>query len=86
MLEEDPRCSTQNPMFSKIDQPGVGEHLVPGSTLSIGGPADSDRNAHRAPILGEHTEQVLADDLKLTAAEIGNLVDQGLVLTTETDS
>tara|TARA_B100000029_G_scaffold417674_1_gene422416 strand:+ start:11554 stop:12774 length:1221 start_codon:yes stop_codon:yes gene_type:complete len=86
MLEEDPRCSTQNPMFSKIDQPGVGEHLVPGSTLSFGGPAESDRNALRAPILGEHTEQVLADDLKLTAAEIGNLVDQGLVLTTETDS
>ncbi len=84
MLEEDPRCSTQNPMFSKIDQPGVGEHLVPGSALSFGGPAESDRNALRAPMLGEHTEQVLADDLKLTAAEIGNLVDQGLVLTTET--
>ena len=24
MLDEDPRCSTENPMFSEIDQPGVG--------------------------------------------------------------
>ena len=81
MLEEDPRCSTENPMFSKIDQPGVGRHLVPGSPLSFGGPLADDRNALKAPLLGEHTEQVLADDLKLSSVEIGNLADHGLIFT-----
>ena len=81
MLDEDPRCSTENPMFSKIDQPGVGTHLVPGSPLSFGGPQVDDRNALTAPLLGEHTEQVLADNLKLSSAEIGNLVDHGLIST-----
>ena len=81
MLDEDPRCSTENPMFSSIDQPGVGRHLVPGSPLSFGGPLAGDRNALEAPLLGEHTEQVLADNLKLSAAEIGNLADHDLIFT-----
>jgi len=81
MLDEDPRCSTENPMFSKIDQPGVGRHLVPGSPLAFGGPIENDRNVLKAPLLGEHTEQVLADDLKLSSVEIGTLVDQGLIYT-----
>lgn len=68
-------------MFSKIDQPGVGRHLVPGSPLAFGGPIENDRNVLKAPLLGEHTEQVLADDLKLSSVEIGTLVDQGLIYT-----
>ena len=68
-------------MFSEIDPPGVGTHLVPGSPLSFGGPEVDDRNALKAPLLGEHTEQVLADNLKLSSAEIGNLADQGLIST-----
>ena len=86
MLDEDPRCSTQNPMFSKIDQSEVGEHLVPGSPLSFGGPLESDRNSLPAPTLGEHTEEILADNLKLTSVEIGVLADKGLISTTKTDS
>ena len=86
MLDEDPRCSTQNPMFSKIDQSEVGEHLVPGSPLSFGGPLESDRNSLPAPTLGEHTEEILADNLKLTSVEIGVLADKGLISITKTDS
>jgi len=33
----------------------------------------------RAPILGEHTEEVLADVLALSATEIGRLRDAGVV-------
>ena len=66
-------------MFSEIDQPGVGRHLVPGSPLSFGGRQGDDRNALKAPLLGEHTEQVLADNLKLSSVEIGNLADNGLM-------
>ena len=59
----------------------MGTHLVPGSPLSFGGPLVEDRNALKAPLLGEHTEQVLADNLKLSSVEIGNLFDQGLIFT-----
>ena len=48
---------------------------------SFGGPLADDRNALKAPLLGEHTEQVLADDLKLSSVEIGNLADHGLIFT-----
>ena len=35
---------------------------------------------------GEHTEEILADNLKLTSVEIGVLADKGLISTTKTDS
>ena len=52
MLDEDPRCSTGNPMFAEADQPGVGGHLVPGSPLAFGGPEATERGAVAAPRLG----------------------------------
>jgi 2-methylfumaryl-CoA isomerase len=79
MLDEDPRCSTANPLFAALDQPGVGRHLVPGSPLAFAG--NDDRGSATAPRLGEHTEQVLADDLGLGAAEVTALVDRGVVAT-----
>ncbi|MDP6975684.1 MAG: CoA transferase [Acidimicrobiales bacterium] len=79
MLEEDPRCSTANPLFAALDQPGVGRHLVPGSPLAFAG--NDDRGSATAPRLGEHTEQVLAEDLGLGAAEVSALVDSGVVAT-----
>ena len=45
-----------------------------------------DRNSLPAPTLGEHTEEILADNLKLTSVEIGVLADKGLISTTKTDS
>ena len=79
MLDEDPRCSTGNPMFAQVDQPGVGVHLVPGSPLAFGGPEATERGAVTAPRLGEHTEAVLSVELGLGPAEIGALVDRGAV-------
>ncbi len=79
LVAEDPRCSTANPLFADLDQPGVGRHLVPGSPLAFAGV--DDRGAATAPRLGEHTEQVLADDLGLGATEIGSLIDRGVVAT-----
>ena len=79
MLDEDSRCSTDNPMFAEVDQPGVGVHLVPGSPLAFGGPEATERGALTAPRLGEHTEAVLSVELGLGPAEIGALVDRGAV-------
>jgi 2-methylfumaryl-CoA isomerase len=77
MLREDPRCSTANPIFRAIDQPGIGRYLVPGSPLEFGGtPRDAPV---RAPVLGEHTDQVLADVLGLSDGQIGKLRDAKIV-------
>lgn len=36
MLAEDPRCSERNPMFRRLDHPGVGSFLTSSSPLSFG--------------------------------------------------
>ena len=64
MLREDPRCSTDNPLFREVEQPGIGRYLVPGSPLDFGGLAARSRPS-APPVLGEHTDQVLADVLGL---------------------
>jgi 2-methylfumaryl-CoA isomerase len=77
LVTEDPRCSTANPMFAEVEHPGVGTYLMPGSPLSFSG---VDRvPVRRAPLLGEHTEDILADVLGLSATEIGRLHDDGVV-------
>ena len=77
LVQEDPRCSTDNPMFEEVEQPGIGTYLVPGSPVDFG---DVDRlPPRRAPLLGEHTDEVLSELLGLGDAEIGRLYDQGVV-------
>ncbi|MGF1466527.1 MAG: CoA transferase [Sandaracinaceae bacterium] len=76
-LAEDPDLSTQNPLFTELAQPGIGAHLVPGtpfdsSHLPRGAPA-------RAPVVGEHTDEILLELLGLPAAEVGRLHDDGVV-------
>ncbi|ADB52712.1 CoA transferase [Conexibacter woesei] len=77
LVTEDPRASTANPMFSDVEQPGIGTYLTPGSPLHFD--ALQRIAARPAPLLGEHTEQVLADVLGLSPAEIGRLHDDGVV-------
>ena len=77
LVEHDPRCSVANPMFAEVNQPGIGTYLMPGSPLAFTG-AERLRPA-RAPVLGEHTDEVLAGVLGLSKAEIGRLHDQGVV-------
>jgi 2-methylfumaryl-CoA isomerase len=77
LVTEDPRCSPANPMFSMLQQPGIGEYLVPGSPLEFSALGRLPPN--RAPVLGEHTDQVLAELLGLSDTEIGQLHDAGVV-------
>jgi 2-methylfumaryl-CoA isomerase len=77
LVESDPRCSVANPMFSEVEQPGIGTYLMPGSPLDFSG-AERLR-ATRAPLLGEHTDEVLYDLLGLSSGEIGRLHDEGIV-------
>ena len=77
LVAEDPRCSTANPMFAEVEQPGIGTYLMPGS------PLDFSKNARvpvrRAPLLGEHTDEILVQELHLSDGEIGRLHDEGVV-------
>ncbi|HST70487.1 MAG TPA: CoA transferase, partial [Solirubrobacterales bacterium] len=77
LVEEDPRASEENPMFSTIEQPGIGSYLVPASPLEL--TAAGRMPARPAPALGEHTEAILADVLGLGEGEIGRLFDSGVV-------
>ncbi len=57
LVEEDPRCSTDNPMFTEVEHP-VGTYLTPASPLEF---SRSGRlAARRSPQLGEHTDEILA--------------------------
>jgi 2-methylfumaryl-CoA isomerase len=77
LVDEDPRCSVENPMFQMVDQPGIGRYLMAGPPLDFSG---SERGeVAPAPALGEHTDQILAEELELSSAEIGRLHDDGVV-------
>jgi 2-methylfumaryl-CoA isomerase len=77
LVETDLRCSSENPMFDLVDQPGIGTYLMPGSPLAFG--ACERVPPRAAPRLGEHTDEVLAGILGLSDAAIGRLHDDGVV-------
>ncbi|MEM9725513.1 MAG: CoA transferase [Pseudomonadota bacterium] len=76
-LEEDPDLTPDNPMFSLVSHPGVGRYPVPGTPLNFSG---YGREAPvRAPLLGEHSEEILAEVAGLSSGQIGVLFDDGVV-------
>lgn len=77
MVQNDLDCSTDNPLFQSVEQPGIGEYLVPGSPIRF---TQSDNLPSLvAPRLGEHTDQILSEDLGLNSATIGKLHDDKIV-------
>jgi 2-methylfumaryl-CoA isomerase len=77
MVENDPRCSTENPMFAELEQPGIGKYLVPGSPLQFS--ALERTTPRRAPLLGENTDEILVELLGMSDGQIGKLHDDGIV-------
>jgi len=77
LVDQDPRCSAENPMFDQVEQPGIGTYLMAGSPLHF---SEHGRlPASRAPVLGEHTDEILSELLSLSETEIGRLHDDGVV-------
>ncbi|MFZ5784267.1 MAG: CoA transferase [Pseudomonadota bacterium] len=66
-----------NPMFTVLDQPGIGRYPVAASPLQFGAvPREAPRVA---PLLGQHTDEILSDILGLPAHEIARLHDEKVV-------
>jgi len=76
-LRNDPRLSTANPLFADVRHPSGETYLTPGFPGSV--MSETRRPPSSAPSLGAHTDEVLADVLKLSGTEIGKLRDAGLV-------
>jgi 2-methylfumaryl-CoA isomerase len=77
MVESDPRCSPASPLFSEVDQPGIGRHLMPGCPVDYG--AFARETPRPAPQLGADTDAVLSAVLGLDAHHIARLHDQRIV-------
>jgi 2-methylfumaryl-CoA isomerase len=77
LLQEDWRVSDANPVFRDIDQPGIGKVRVGGSPLSFGEISRDDPRP--APRLGQHSEEILAEELGLAAHEIAALRDHHVI-------
>ena len=71
LVNQDKRVSETNPMFSTINQPGIGSYLSPKSPLNFQSTLQSEPLV--APLLGEHTEEILGGTLNLSENEIGKL-------------
>ena len=77
MVDSDVDCSLDNPLFTMVEQPGIGEYLMPSSPIRFS--EIENLTAFPAPLLGEHTDQILAEDLGLSHNEIGLLHDNQIV-------
>ncbi|MGX1809190.1 CoA transferase [Nocardia sp. NPDC055321] len=80
-LTTDPRV-TANPLFTVLRQPELGDHLAPGSPISVNG---AHSPAVPAPALGAHTAEILRTDLHLTDAAVTDLRTAGTVATDSTE-
>ena len=76
-LIDDARRAPGGSILAEIDQPGIGVHLAPGSPIAVG-PRGRPVQVDRAPVLGEHTQGVLAAELRLTDDMVDGLVADGV--------
>jgi 2-methylfumaryl-CoA isomerase len=64
-------------LMVEVDQPGIGPFPIPRSVLRMG--AWSQRSPEPAPVLGQHTDEVLRRLLGLGDAELDDLRSRGVI-------
>ncbi|MDA7683876.1 CoA transferase [bacterium] len=77
LVSKDVDCSVQNPLFSLIEQPGIGELLTPSQPLKFH--ALPSEEPSPAPALGQNTEEILIQVLGLSDQQIGRLLEKRIV-------
>ena len=73
----DPALVANNPIFGTVPNPSGFDYPAAGTFATV--PQMHRREPCPALYNGQHTEEVLADLLSLPAAEIGRLIDAGIV-------
>jgi 2-methylfumaryl-CoA isomerase len=76
-LSADRELVQDNPMFTVLDQPGIGRYPVAASPLQFD--AVPREAPVPAPSLGQHTDEILSGILGLSGAQIGKLHDEKVV-------
>lgn len=76
-LSADRDAVLDNPMFTVLDQPGIGRYPVAASPVQFG--AAPRAAPQPAPLLGQHTDEILSGILGLPAHEIALLHDEKVV-------
>ncbi|MCB1191816.1 MAG: CoA transferase [Leptospiraceae bacterium] len=77
VVEEDQECSPYNPMFSMLEQPGIGSYLTPGTPFEFSSYPRAE--PIRAAVLGEHTDEILSGVLGMSEGEIAKLHDAKII-------
>ncbi len=76
-MSHDSDLSADNPMFGMVSHPATGAYLTPAHPATF---HKTKREAPKAaPLLGAHTEEILADIVGLGSGNIGALFDKGIV-------
>lgn len=83
LMLNDKRVGLENPIYERLNTPGVGSHLAARSAARFDGLPHTPTAP--APLLGTHTDEVLHQLLGLSGAEIGRLHDAGVVAGSEKD-
>jgi 2-methylfumaryl-CoA isomerase len=74
---DDPALVRSNPIFAEVEQPSGARYPIPGAPATI--PQAERLPPARAPRLGEHTDEILAEVLGLGSGAVGKLHDSGIV-------
>ncbi|MFG1392282.1 CoA transferase [Xanthobacter agilis] len=82
-LAADARLSEANPLFTRVDTPGIGRHLAARAPLRTIGV--NPEPVAPAPLLGQHTDEILLDVLGLPSGAVARLHDDGIVAGPERD-
>ena len=76
-LSSDRELVLDNPMFTVLDQPGIGRYPVAATPLQFG--AVEREPPRPAPLLGQHTDEILSGILGLPVHEIARLHDEKVI-------
>jgi crotonobetainyl-CoA:carnitine CoA-transferase CaiB-like acyl-CoA transferase len=71
----DPHLASRG-FFAKVDHPAVGVLTYPGAQMKM---SETPWRAGRAPMLGEHTFEILHERLGYEAEDIARLKEQGAI-------